>query len=111
MIVADENNNIITDQVIDLDITKALPRKSLGTYSLGDENDISTHFEVNVANTKGNFKIYLKVVDKFGIAQPLYFSNYGRIKSSPLTGCYLISSYNEKAGVWSTGLYSKKETR
>lgn len=111
VIVADENNNIITDQVIDLDITKALPRKSLGTYSLGDENDISTHFEVNVANTKGNFKIYLKVVDKFGIAQPLYFSNYGRIKSSPLTGCYLISSYNEKAGVWSTGLYCKKETR
>ena len=42
VIVTDENNNIIIDQVIDLDVTKALPRKSLGTYSLGDENDIST---------------------------------------------------------------------
>lgn len=111
VIVTDDNNNIITDQVIDLDVTKALPRKSLGTYSLGDANDISTHIDVNVAKIKGNFKIYLKMVDKFGIAQPLYFSNYGRVKSGPFTGCYLISSYNEKDGVWSAGLYSKKEKR
>lgn len=111
VIVADENSKIISDNTIDLDITKALPRKSLGTYSLGDENDISTHIDVNVKGVKGTFKIYLMVVDKFGIAQPLYFSNYGRMKKGPLSGCYLISSYDEKAGLWKAGLYAKKEIR
>lgn len=109
VIVVDENQNIICDRVIDLDITKALPRKSLGTYSLGDEHDISTHIDVDVSNIKGDFKIYLKVVDKYDIAQPLYFSNYGRVKIGPLRGSYLISSYDKKNGEWRAGLYTKKE--
>lgn len=111
VIVVDAEEKIISDKVIDLDITKAMPRKSLGTYSLGDEHDISTHIEVDVTRLKGDFKIYLKVVDKYGIAQPLYFSNYGRVKTGPLAGSYLISSYDEKNSVWRAGLYNKKETR
>ena len=111
VIVIDANEHIISDKVIDLDITKAMPRKNLGTYSLGDEHDISTHIDVDVSNIKGDFHIYIRVADKYGIAQPLYFSNYGRVKTGPLKGSYLISSYEEKNSVWSAGLYSKKEKR
>lgn len=53
----------------------------------------------------------MKAVDKYSIAQPLYFSNYGRVKKGPLSGCYLISSYDEKKGLWKAGLYAKKEIR
>lgn len=111
VIVADVNEYVISDKTIDLDITKAMPRKSLGTYSLGDEHDISTYIDVDVSMIKGDFKIYIKVVDKSGIAQPLYFSNYGRVKTGRLNGSYLISSYEEEKCVWKAGLYSKKEAR
>ena len=111
VILVDADEKIISDNVIDLDITKAMPRKSLGTYSLGDEHDISTYIDVDVSKIKGDFKIYLRVEDKFGIAQPLYFSNYGRVKHGPLKGSYLISAYEEKGDVWRAGLYSKIETR
>ena len=111
VLVVDANEHVISDKVIDLDITKAMPRKSLGTYSLGDDHDISTHIDVDVAEIKGDFKIYIRVEDKYGIAQPLYFSNYGRVKTGPLKGSYLISSYDEKKGIWSAGLYNKKENK
>ena len=111
VIVTDDKDNIISDNVIDTDITKALPKNSLGSYSLGDENDIRAQIDIDATKIKGSFKVYLKVVDKYGIAQPLYFSNYGRVKKGPLSGCYLISSYDEKAGLWKAGLYAKKEIR
>lgn len=111
VIVTDDKDNIISDNVIDTDITKALPKNSLGSYSLGDENDIRAQIDVDATKIKGSFKVYLKVVDKYGIAQPLYFSNYGRVKKGPLSGCYLISSYDEKAGLWKAELYAKKEIR
>lgn len=111
VIVTDVNEHIISDKVIELDITKAMPRRSLGTYSLGDDHDISTHIDVDASKINGDFKIYLKVVDKCEIAQPLFFSNYGRVKTGPLKGGYLISSFDEQNGVWSAGLYRKKEKR
>ena len=111
VVVADVNGHVISDKVIDLDITKAMPKKNLGTYSLGDDLDISTHIDVDVSNIKGDFKIYLQVVDKYDVAPPLYFSNYGRVKTGPLRGSYLISSYDEKNSEWRAGLYTKKEKR
>lgn len=111
IILTDDKGKILCDKTIELDIAEALPRNPLGLYSLGSTNDINTAVDVDVSKVTESFNVYIRVVDKYGIAKPLYFSNYGRVKAGMLEGAYRISSYNSKTQQWKADQFIKTAKR
>lgn len=94
-IVTDENDNILSDVTTSIDITKCAPKNpaNIGSYSLGNFEDLNTDVTVTAPTSDISFKVYVRVIDKYGIAKPLYFSNYGRVKTGELVGAYQIGGY------------------
>ena len=116
VIVADSNGNILSSNNVSIDFQAIVPNigDTLGEYNINSLTKFNTQIDVNLTGLSvDDFDVYLKVVDKVGIADPLYFSNYGRVKSGDLTGCYNISKFFTENGAtkWKAGLFTKTSTR
>ena len=107
------NDTVLTNLL--MENIEARDTSMIGMYSLGNANDTLFTVEADVSNVSPaeSFNVYIKVVDKYGIASPLYFSNYGRIKEGVLNGCYKISSFvpgENYSSYYMAGFFKKNDS-